>query len=180
MRNGRTSPTDSGKLLPLLKLLVFTLAVPCSVTVWVPFFLLSNRMERTPGPFGARVEAGIALILAGALGYLWCALDFAFRGRGTPAPVDPPKILVRQGLYRFVRNPMYLSVLLVLTGESVVYRSRFLLRYSLVVWVLFFLIVLLYEEPMLRGKFGDSYREYSKEVPRWIPRIPRRGPGHAL
>ncbi len=151
---------NSGTLLHLLKLLVFTVAVPSSVTVWVPFFLLSPRIE--PTPFGARAAAGIVLILAGALGYLWCALDFAFRGRGTPAPIDPPKILVAQGLYRFVRNPMYLSVLLVLIGESVVFRSRFLLRYSLMVWILFFLVVLVYEEPMLRGKFGDSYREYSR------------------
>ncbi len=75
---------------------------------------------------------------------------------------------------------MYLSVLLVLVGESVVYRPAFLLRYSLVVWILFSLIALLYEEPTLKENFGDSYLEYSKEVPRWIPGIPRKGPTHAL
>ena len=113
-------------------------------------------------------------VLLGAMGYLWCGLDFAFAGRGTPAPIDPPKDLVARGLYRFVRNPMYISVLLVLLGESLVLQSADLLRYAGVAGVGFFLFVLLYEEPALRSKFGPSYQRYCEEVPRWIPRMPRK------
>ncbi|MBI3513017.1 MAG: DUF1638 domain-containing protein, partial [Proteobacteria bacterium] len=82
--------------------------------------------------------------------------------------------LVIEGLYRYVRNPMYVSVLTFLLGESLFFQSRNLLVYAACVWVGFFLFVLGYEEPALRRKFGDSYRDYCRRVPRWIPQMPRR------
>ena len=111
------------------------------------------------------------LIALGAALLGWCILDFARRGRGTLSPVDPPKELVVQGLYRYVRNPMYLSVLTIVLGEILFTRSIPLLVY----WLGFFgaanLFVMGYEEPYLRGQFGDSYDRYTRTVGRWIPKF---------
>ena len=113
---------------------------------------------------------GIA-IAAGAVLLALCILDFARRGRGTLSPADPPRHLVVQGLYRHVRNPMYLSVSLVLLGEVLLVRSGALLAY----WAAWFtavnLFVLGYEEPALRRQFGAGYAEYAAQVPRWVPRL---------
>lgn len=161
----------SGIILLLLKLAVFTLLVPCTVTLWLPRFFYASLYRWDARPQGAAAAAGIVLLVLGAAGYFSCALAFAFTGRGTPAPIDPPKRLVARGLYRYVRNPMYLSVLLVLLGECVMFRSWRLLRYAAFCFAFAFLFVLLYEEPALRSKFGASYEEYCRSVPRWIPRF---------
>lgn len=157
----------------MLKTAVFTVLVPGTVAVYVPYRILARTAVSSAG-FGALQALGGLLTLSGALGYFFCAKDFAVSGRGTPAPIDPPKALIAQGLYRFLRNPMYASVLLVLFGESLFFASRRLLEYALGVAVMFHLFVLLYEEPTLRQKFGESYVEYCKRVPRWIPRGHRR------
>lgn len=100
-----------------------------------------------------------------------CIWEFARRGGGTLAPVDPPVRLVVQGLYRFVRNPMYLSVTLIVLGELLLTGSRPLLLY----WAIWFLgvnlFVIGYEEPALRRRFGAEYESYTKAVGRWIPRL---------
>lgn len=115
---------------------------------------------------------GLLLIIAGAALLAACIWEFASRGRGTLSPVDPPKELVVQGLYRYVRNPMYLSVSTMLLGEALLARSLALLGY----WAVFFaaanLFVMWYEEPILRRQFGDSYERYAKHVGRWLPRRP--------
>ena len=99
-----------------------------------------------------------------------------FRGKGTPAPIDPPKVLVVQGLYKYTRNPMYLSILMVLAGEYVLFRSPIFLEYLVLVALGFFTFVLIYEEPALTRKMGAAYEQYCEEVPRWIPRFwGRRG-----
>ena len=105
------------------------------------------------------------------MAYFWCAWDFAFAGEGTPAPIDPPKMLVWQGLYRIVRNPIYVGVLLVLLGEAILFESQMLLAYVPVVWLWLHLFTVYYEEPTLRKKFGDVYEQYCAAVPRWIPRL---------
>ncbi len=161
----------TGVALPLLKLAVFTVLVPGSVAVWMPYYFYLSRGRWGLFALGSHTLVGFALIVLGTSGYLWCALDFAFAGRGTPAPIDPPKVLVARGLYRYVRNPMYVSILLVLLGESTLFKNLRLLRYAGIVWVGFYLFVLLYEEPALRDKFGASYEEYCRTVPRWIPRL---------
>jgi len=113
---------------------------------------------------GALIAVGASLLLA-------CIFEFARSGRGTLSPVDPPKELVVQGLYRYVRNPMYLSVLTIVAGEIILTRSEALLVY----WLIFFtcanLFVMGYEEPYLRRQFGDSYERYTRTVGRWVPRI---------
>jgi protein-S-isoprenylcysteine O-methyltransferase Ste14 len=168
-----TQPEKPNVAVALLKLAVFAFFVPGTVTWWAPHYFFraaysANMMENP-----ATLAAGLVLLLLGIAGFLWTALDFAFAGHGTPAPIDPPKLLVVRGLYRYGRNPMYISVLLVLFGESVLFRSWTLCRYALVVWAFFHLFVFLYEEPTLRGKFGDSYVDYCKRVNRWLPRPPR-------
>lgn len=106
-----------------------------------------------------------------------CILEFARSGRGTLSPVDPPRNLVIRGPYRYVRNPMYLSVTLIVLGEVLLTRSRGLLAF----WALWFaavnLFVLGYEEPTLRSQFGAAYERYSAAVGRWLPRL-RPWPGH--
>jgi protein-S-isoprenylcysteine O-methyltransferase Ste14 len=106
----------------------------------------------------------------GAAIYLRCVWEFATRGRGIPAPLDHPKQLVVTGLYRYVRNPMYLGVLLFLLGESLFFQYRDFLLYTLGWLVFVHLNVLFYEEPNLRRKFGSSYEHYTRAVGRWIPR----------
>ena len=160
------------RLLPVVKTLVFTVLVPGTVTLYLPRRILFSERADTL-PLGAARFLGIPLITAGAAIYLWCAWDFATAGRGTPAPIDPPKELVARGLYRFVRNPMYVGIALVLLGEALVFRSEALLLYAAVVFLFFNLFVFFYEEPALERKFGEAYERYRASVPRWIPRIPR-------
>jgi protein-S-isoprenylcysteine O-methyltransferase Ste14 len=154
----------------LLKTLIFTVVGPGTVTVLVPYLLLSSQSVPLSVQIGIFRYFGVLPILLGALMYLWCALDFTFAGKGTPAPVDPPKELVRQGLYRYMRNPMYLGVTILLFGETLLWESSVLFAYTAVVFLSFYLFVVLYEEPLLRRKFGESYRKYCESVPRWLPR----------
>lgn len=112
---------------------------------------------------------GALSILIGSAVYSWCAWDFTFAGRGTPAPIDPPKELVVRGLYRYVRNPMYVGILSILLGEAFFFASQRVFEYAVVAFIFFFLFVVFYEEPILREKFGESYLQYCEDVSRWIP-----------
>lgn len=154
----------------LVRTLIFTVLVPGTVTVALPYRLLPAGTEFSLR--GYRL-IGLILIAFGAGVYFWCAGHFTFTGRGTPAPIDPPKTLVAKGAYRIVRNPMYIGVWLVLVGEAIVFGSLRLVRYALLVGLMFHLIVIFYEEPVLREKFGLAYEEYCRSVPRWIPRVAR-------
>jgi protein-S-isoprenylcysteine O-methyltransferase Ste14 len=164
----------------LTKLAIFTVVVPGTVTVWLPlFFLYPDIRHRPLADAGITVVATITMAI-GAAGYLWCALDFAFFGKGTPAPIDMPKALVVRGLYRFSRNPMYMSVLLVLVGEGIFFWSTRLLEYAAMVFMVFHTFVLVHEEPTLRRKMGVAYEQYSQDVPRWFPRFRRDGRTNAV
>lgn len=149
----------------LFKTLIFTILVPCTVTILIPRWLLSAEAARPSSVFR---YFGLIPITIGAAIYFWCAWDFATVGRGTPAPIDPPKDLVARGLYRFTRNPMYVGVLTVLLGEAALFASFTLLQYAAVVLLLFHLFVVFYEEPALNKQFGKSYRTYCAAVPRWL------------
>ncbi len=155
----------------LAKTLLFTVLVPGTVTIYVPRRILLSRSQGDALPIGPLRYVGAALLAAGAGVYVWCAWDFATAGRGTPAPIDPPRSLVVRGLYRYVRNPMYIGILLLLAGEAMVFQSRSLLGYAGLVFLFFFLFVIAYEEPALRRKFGQDYERYCDSVPRWIPRL---------
>jgi protein-S-isoprenylcysteine O-methyltransferase Ste14 len=156
----------------LLKTLIFIVIAPATVTIYLPYALLSSLHTPQPGSF---LYLGLLPILVGAGINFWCAWDFVFAGRGTPAPFDPPKELVARGLYRRVRNPMYVGVMSILLGESLLFDSRSMLTYSLVVFIGFNLFVFFYEEPTLRRKFGESYERYCRAVPRWLPQLRASG-----
>ena len=117
------------------------------------------------------LSLGAVLIAAGVLVLLDCFLRFALKGLGTPAPVFPTRHLVVTGLYRYVRNPMYVAVLAVILGQSLVLGNLRVLGYGALVALGFHLFVLAYEEPTLRKKYGEEYRAFCTNVPRWIPRL---------
>src|SRR6059036_2873229 len=156
----------------LLKTLIFTFVVPGTVTILIPYWLLSSRAWPTLAHFGIFRYFGVIPILVGVLIYLWCAWDFTFAGRGTPAPIDPPKELVVRGLYRYVRNPMYVGITLILFGEGLLFEAAVLFLYAGLLLVCAHLFIVYYEEPTLRRLFGASYESYCKSVSRWIPRLP--------
>ena len=114
---------------------------------------------------------GVVMITAGTALLLACIWEFARRGRGTLSPVDPPRELVVRGLYRYVRNPMYLSVTVIVLGEVLLTGSRALLAYWAIWFVAVNLFVIGYEEPNLRRRFGESYARYTQTVRRWVPRL---------
>ncbi|MGR9074428.1 MAG: methyltransferase family protein [Gammaproteobacteria bacterium] len=114
---------------------------------------------------------GLIPIFTGAAVCLKCFKDFITKGKGTPAPIDPPKILVVDGLYRKVRNPMYIGILLILLGEAFLFSSPILYLYSLMMYCIYHLLVIGYEEPALLSSFGEAYEKYCASVPRWLIRI---------
>jgi protein-S-isoprenylcysteine O-methyltransferase Ste14 len=153
---------------PVLQTLLFTALVPATVAGWIPWTLRGNA-HATPNT--ALRWLAFLVIGIGVAIYLHTAFwGFALRGRGTPAPIAPPKKLVVEGLHRYVRNPMYIGVLLIVVGQAVLFSSPAIARYAIFVWLAFYLFVLFYEEPALQRKFGDEHREYRQRVPRWIPR----------
>jgi protein-S-isoprenylcysteine O-methyltransferase Ste14 len=161
----------------LLGSFVFLLIAPGFVAGVVPFWI--TRWELHPPLLGiAAIRiVGVAMILAGAPVVLDSFVRFALQGLGTPAPILPPRHLVVTGLYRHVRNPMYVGILAVVLGQALLFGSVLAFEYALFLWCAFHLFVLLYEEPKLRSLFGDEYRDFCKQVPRWIPRwIPRWKP----
>jgi protein-S-isoprenylcysteine O-methyltransferase Ste14 len=133
---------------------------------------ISQWEMRTPF-FGTRATryVGIALIVLGAPILLECFGRFALQGFGTPAPIAPPTRLVVTGLYRYVRNPMYVGVCALILGQAFLLGDTRLIEYGLLVWMGFHLWVLAYEEPTLRSSFPDDYSEYCRNVSRWIPRL---------
>lgn len=116
---------------------------------------------------------GLAVAGVGVAGLLWTVRDFLVAGRGTLAPWDPPRRLVVVGLYRYSRNPMYVSVLLILAGWAGGFASWGLALYAAVVAVAFHLRVILGEEPYLAQEFGEGWRDYRAQVPRWLGRRKR-------
>jgi protein-S-isoprenylcysteine O-methyltransferase Ste14 len=171
---------DSSIVFSLRKLAVFTVLVPGTVTVWLPLFVLCPTIRGQAIEWNATAGGGILAIANGAGGSLGCVLDFACRGKGTPALIDMPKVLLVRGQYRFARNPMCASVPCVLLGESFLFWSATRLRYAAVVAVMFHLLVLLLEEPARKTEMGPTYEQYCNEVRRWIPRITQRRRSDAL
>jgi protein-S-isoprenylcysteine O-methyltransferase Ste14 len=154
---------------PFFRTIIFTILVPGFWIVAMPYWLLPRGTR--PDLHGAGA-AGWLFIAGGIQLYFACAFwGFALRGKGTPAPIDPPKKLVEEGPYRIVRNPMYWSVAFVLLGEALVFHSLTLVELAAALFAGANLFVLFYEEPVLRRKFGAEYEDYCRRVPRWLPRL---------
>jgi protein-S-isoprenylcysteine O-methyltransferase Ste14 len=156
--------------------LAWTILIPGTVTGYLPWSYFGLR-DVHPDPRDLLDVLGLLTAAAGAALLLACIWEFASSGRGTLAPLDPPRELVVRGLYRHVRNPMYVGVTTLLAGELLLVRSRAMLDYVLVWLVAVNVFVLAYEEPTLRAKFGESYERYTKEVGRWLPSFRRRDSG---
>jgi len=155
-----------------LKNLAFTLLVPGTVAFWAPWRWVAPDDFHLPEAWGPIQMLALPVLALGLGIYLWCVWDFAVTGRGTPAPIDAPKVLVVRGLYHYVRNPMYVGVLSVLAGEVLLFHSRRLLIYSGAIALMFHLMVLVVEEPILSREFGEDYAGYRRRVRRWWPRWP--------
>jgi protein-S-isoprenylcysteine O-methyltransferase Ste14 len=138
--------------------------------VFVPRRILATVGVGSPeGPLALRA-GGTLVAAAGGLLALWCVFTFAFVGKGTPAPFDPPRRLVVRGPYAVVRNPMYWGAGLVLGGAALVFLSAALVGYALLFMAVAHVFVRAYEEPTLRRTFGDDYAAYCRRVGRWLPR----------
>ena len=156
-----------------LKTLIFSILVPGTVSFVIPWLLLQQPWGLV-FVFPSVWLFGFLPLLLGVGLYLWCAGEFTFIGKGTPAPIDAPKFLVTQGPYQWVRNPMYLAVLSIVIGEAILFRSYLLVGYALLVWAVVHMFVVFVEEPSLRHQFGESYETSLRTVPRWLPRFLHR------
>lgn len=160
------------QLLLFFRSVFWTVLIPGMVTIYFPRLILEQRLSALAQKWSTAQYLSFLVIAAGTAVLLRCIWDFAVVGRGTLSFVDAPKKLVIVGLYRYVRNPMYIGVLLVLLGETVWFKSVPLLEYTAGWFVLVNLAVLLYEEPTLRHRFGQSYDHYCRSVHRWWPGRP--------
>ncbi len=141
------------------------------VLIYLPSRVLSWSGLVRPAAMGVPQVLGIVLGCAGAIVALSCVAAFAWIGKGTPAPFDPPRRLVVRGPYRFVRNPMYIGAVLVLAGAALFFMSTPLLVYAGLLLLAAHLFVVFYEEPTLRRSFGEDYEAYCHRVRRWLPRV---------
>src|ERR671922_1616643 len=150
---------------------LFFAAAPGVVAGLVPWWLTGWRV-RGPLAHWAPVRlAGLILLVLGAIVLVRAFARFAVEGRGTPAPVAPTERLVIGGLYRHVRNPMYLAVVAAIAGQGLALGQPGLLAYAAAVWVTVASFVRWYEEPALARQFGEQYEAYRRAVPAWRPRI---------
>jgi protein-S-isoprenylcysteine O-methyltransferase Ste14 len=150
---------------------IFLIIAPGVVAGLVPWWISGWRVD--PPFFGWTFLrfAGAMLVGLALTGVVDSFVRFAWQGLGTPAPVIPTRHLVVTGFYRYVRNPMYAAVVSAILGQALILGNVSLLEYGAVVWLLFHLFVLAYEEPTLRTSFGPEYETFCAAVPRWIPRL---------
>jgi protein-S-isoprenylcysteine O-methyltransferase Ste14 len=150
---------------------LFFLLAPGVVAGLVPW-LLTRWQVREPLFDGAVSRVvGVLLVVIGCTVLVSAFVRFVVEGGGTPAPVAPTKRLVVGGLYRYVRNPMYVAVITIIFGQALALGQRHLVTYGIVVWLTFAFFVQVYEEPTLRRRYGDQYDDYRRAVRAWIPRL---------
>ncbi len=158
------------KVAAILGSALFFVVAPATVAGLVPYLITHYQFRP---PFFAVEETrviGVALIVIGAPGLPDSFARFALQGLGTPAPIAPPRTLVVTGLYRRVRNPMYVAIVAVVLGQAMLFGDLSLLAYAALLFLAFHAFVIAYEEPTLRKTFGAQYEEYRTQVPRWLPR----------
>ena len=154
-----------------IKNLLLTILIPGAVVVYVPYFILRLARRFTFQGWDIPQIAAVLLVAIGLGILLHCSGMLAWVGRGTLAPFDPPERLVVRGLYRYTRNPMYVGVLMMLSGEALFFESGALLAYAVLWFGMINVVVVAYEEPTLRGDFGESYDRYCRTVRRWVPTL---------
>jgi protein-S-isoprenylcysteine O-methyltransferase Ste14 len=151
---------------------VFFLVGPGIVGGLIPWLLTGGWQVREPVPYWApmRVLGGI-LLVAGLIVVTQAFVRFVVEGFGTPAPVAAPERLVVGGVYRYVRNPMYVAILAVIVGQALLLGQLPLLPYAAALWLITAAFVRFYEEPTLTRRFGADYESYRRAVPAWWPRL---------
>ena len=154
-----------------LKSLFFLIFVPGTVMGYVPYLIAAHDVELFQT--GVLRYFAFPLWLVSSAAVVWCFWNFTVNGRGTPAPIDPPKELVAVGLYRFVRNPMYVAGIVAMIGWVFWSPSLSMILTPILFFTAAHIFVTFYEEPTLKKKFGAAYEDYLKRVPRWIPRFSR-------
>jgi protein-S-isoprenylcysteine O-methyltransferase Ste14 len=159
------------KIAAVLGSALFFLVAPAMLAGAIPWWITHWHFRPAFLAVEATRVVGIALIIAGVPGVVDSFGRFALVGLGTPAPIAPPSLLVVSGLYRYVRNPIYVAVVSVILGQGVLFADVRLLEYGAALWLFFHLAVLVNEEPTLRHSFGAEYETYCANVPRWIPRL---------
>ena len=150
---------------------LFFVIAPLVLAGFVPWWV--TQWEFRPAFFGVdltRILGGI-LIIVGTPGVVDSFARFALEGLGTPAPIAPPQNLVVTGLYRYVRNPIYIALVAVIFGQALLFGDWRLLWYGGLLWLFFHVWVVMIEEPPLRQTFGMEYEIFRSNVPRWIPRL---------
>ena len=159
------------KAIAVLGSALFFVIAPLVLAGFVPWWV--TQWEFRPAFFGVdltRILGGI-LIIAGVPGVVDSFARFALEGLGTPAPIAPPQKLVVTGLYRYVRNPIYIAVVAVIFGQALLFGDWRLLWYGALLWLFFHIWVVMIEEPTLKQTFGTEYEDFRANVPRWIPRL---------
>lgn len=157
-------------LISSLGTLLFLFLIVPFFLIWIPHRILLSPQLIYHFDIGIYRYSGLAPIILGVVIYIFCSGSFVFVGKGTPIPFTPTKKLIVNGLYRFVRNPLYIAGVLVLTGEAILFQSFGILIYCLVIFGVFNVHVIM-EETLLAEKFGARYEQYCMSVPRWIPRF---------
>ena len=159
------------KTIAVLGSALFFVVAPTSLSGLVPWWITHWEFRPPFFDLEATRAVGILLIVAGLPGLVDSFARFALQGLGTPAPIAPPQNLVVTGLYRYVRNPIYVAVVAVILGQGILFGDWRLLIYGGLMWLAFHAFVLAYEEPVLADSFGAQYEDFRANVPRWIPRL---------
>ena len=157
---------------------LFFLLAPGVVVGLIPWLLTEGWQAREPVPYWAPMRVlGAVLLVAGLIALVGAFVRFVVEGFGTPAPVAAPECLVIGGVYRYVRNPMYVAVLAAIVGQALLLGQLGLLLYAVAAWVVVAAFVRFYEEPTLTRRFGADYEAYRRAVPAWWPRLRPWEPG---
>jgi len=159
------------RILAILGSAIFLVIAPGIVAGYVPWRICGWHVGSPLLGTSSFRLVGVLLIAAGLPVLLDSFARFALQGLGTPAPIFPTRHLVVSGLYQYVRNPMYVAVVTLIVGQGLFFGSARVLEYGIAVWVVFYLFVLIYEEPTLLNSYGLEYEEFCANVPRWIPRL---------
>ena len=147
---------------------LFLLAAPGVVAGLIPYGLTDWESAEPPAPL---IVLGVCFVFAGVAVLVRAFASFVLEGSGTPAPIAAPDRLVVGGLYRYVRNPMYVAILAIVGGQTLILGRAVLLAYAAFLWLAFASFVRVYEEPTLRERYGSDYDAYRRAVPGWIPRL---------
>jgi protein-S-isoprenylcysteine O-methyltransferase Ste14 len=152
-----------------LRNFIFTVLHPGLVAGLFPYWILGDELGNIFNlPYQLHHFIGLILFLSGVSLLFYCIFLFVVMGHGTLSPADPTQHLVAKGVYQYSRNPMYIGVLVILTGEVIFTISLSLLLYTMFIFIMFNLFIIYIEEPRLRRDFGAEYSAYTQKVRRWI------------